>query len=72
MTGRRWEVGSRERPLQPYFSLVSDVTAQAVAQNTVYARNHLSLATSADLMNWTICSTLLRDDTGFSLLDSAR
>lgn len=38
----------------------------------MYARNHLVLATSKDLYNWTICETILDDDTGLPDADSAR
>lgn len=57
-----------------YFSLTTDVTPVAVASGTVYARNHLVLATSVGgLANWSVCATLLVDDTGFlSAADSAR
>ena len=55
-----------------YYTLSTDVTATAVAQDTVYARNHLVIASSADLFNWTICGTVLADDTGFDPIDSAR
>ena len=55
-----------------YYTLATDVTSVAVAQGTVYARNHLVLAYSADLFNWTTCLTLLGDDTGLSSVDSAR
>ena len=55
-----------------FFTLSTDVTARAVAQGTVYARNHLVLAVSANLYDWETCSTLLMDDTGFTSVDSAR
>lgn len=55
-----------------YYTLSTDVTPTAVTQNTVYARNHLVLATSPDLFNWTTCATVLADDTGFDAVDSAR
>ena len=60
--------------LHRYFSLTTDVTPVAVASGTVYARNHLVLATSVGgLANWSVCATLLVDDTGFlSAADSAR
>ena len=42
------------------------------SQNTVYARNHLSLVASSNLYDWKICDTILDDDTGFTNNDSAR
>jgi hypothetical protein len=55
-----------------YYTLFTDVTEVTRRQNTVYARNHLVLARSPDLFNWTTCITLLEDDTGFDSLDSVR
>ena len=55
-----------------FFTLSPDVTETALAQNTVYARNHLVLAVSADIYNWNTCAVLLVDDTGLSTIDSAR
>ena len=55
-----------------FITLSTDVTASAVAQNTVFARNHLVLAVSANLYDWSTCSTLLMDDTGLTAVDSAR
>jgi len=55
-----------------YFTLASEVTPAAVALGTVYARNHLVVAVSVDLLNWTVCDTLLVDDTGLPDTDSAR
>ena len=54
-----------------YYALTTDVTPVAVAQNTVYARNHLVLTVSDNLRNWTTCDTLLKDDTGFTPLECA-
>jgi hypothetical protein len=47
-----------------YYTLSTDVIPDAVAQDVVYARNHLVLASSPDLYNWTICDAILADDTG--------
>jgi hypothetical protein len=68
-----------------YYTLSSSVTSAAVAaashcpawntpncQATIGARNHLVLARSTDLINWRVCDTLLSDDTGFNIEDSAR
>jgi hypothetical protein len=55
-----------------YFTLSTDATAVAIAQDTVFARNHLILAVSADLFRWDTCTVVLMDDTGFSSVDSAR
>ena len=55
-----------------FFTLSTDVTETALAQNTVFARNHLVLAVSADIYTWNTCAVLLMDDTGLSALDSAR
>ena len=55
-----------------FITLSTDVTASAVAQDTVFARNHLVLAVSANLYDWSTCSTLLMDDTGLTAVDSAR
>eukprot|EP01047_Picozoa_sp_COSAG01_P006654 COSAG01_NODE_244_length_20489_cov_21.366748_3_plen_1243_part_00 len=68
-----------------YYTLSTAVTSAAIAgasqcaswntpncQKTIAARNHLVLARSSDLVKWHSCETLLTDDTGFGLLDSAR
>ena len=55
-----------------YLTLSTDATDVAIAQDTVFARNHLILAVSADLFRWDTCTVVLMDDTGFSSLDSAR
>jgi hypothetical protein len=63
----------RRDPLSKlYFTLTTDVTDLAIAQDTVFARNHLVLAVSADLYNWETCTVVLMDDTGLSSLDSAK
>jgi hypothetical protein len=36
------------------------------------ARNNLVLSTSSDLVHWTVCTTVMSDDTGFSAADSAQ
>jgi hypothetical protein len=65
--------GAKQRSAERlYYSLVNDVTTGAAQRDLVYARNHLSLAVSADMYNWTVCATLLTDDTGFDPVDSAR
>jgi hypothetical protein len=65
--------GAQQKSAQRlYYSLVNDVTEAAVRRDLVYARNHLSLAVSADLYNWTVCATVLTDDSGFDPVDSAR
>ncbi len=55
-----------------YFAVSTNVTTQAVALGAIGARNNLVLSTSADLLHWTVCKTLLRDDTGFTPADSAK
>ena len=68
-----------------YYTLSTSVTAAAVAaashcphkgrdcqQATIRARNNLVLAMSTNLLDWHTCSTLLTDDTGFDIVDSAR
>jgi hypothetical protein len=55
-----------------FFTLSTDVTSTAIAQNTVFARNHLVLAVSADIYKWETCTVVLMDDTGLSSVDSAR
>lgn len=55
-----------------YYTLSTNVTDQNIALNLVYARNNLVFAASDDLYHWRVCSTLLRDDTGFDAVDSAR
>eukprot|EP00052_Salpingoeca_macrocollata_P030064 m.312665 g.312665 ORF g.312665 m.312665 type:complete len:386 (+) comp23048_c0_seq36:3911-5068(+) len=62
----------RRAPNKMYYTLSTDVTAENVKLNLVYARNHLVLAASADLIHWKTCTTLLYDDTGFDATDSAR
>ena len=47
-----------------YLTLSTDATPSAIAQNTVFARNHLVLAASADLYLWDTCYVVLMDDTG--------
>lgn len=67
-------VGTASPSDYSYYSLTTDVTPAAVTHGTVYARNHLVLAVSVGgLTNWSVCSTLLVDDTGLlSAVDSAR
>jgi|EP00945_MAST-04E_sp_MAST-4E-sp1_P001041 hypothetical protein len=55
-----------------FYTLSNNVTPEARALGTIYARNHLVLARSTDLVHWDICKTLLQDDTGFGPIDSAR
>jgi hypothetical protein len=59
-----------------YYSLATDVTPGAVSSGTIGARNHLVLAVSGKdpvSSKWTVCKTLLLDDTGFATpADSAR
>ena len=55
-----------------YFAVSTNVTAQAVALGAIGARNNLVLSTSVDLLQWKVCTTLLRDNTGFSPADSAK
>ena len=55
-----------------YYTLSTNVTDQNIALNQVYARNNLVFAASDDLYHWKVCSTLLKDDTGFNAVDSAR
>lgn len=63
----------RRHPVsKKYYALSTDVTPAAVAGGWVYARNHLVLAQSDNLWNWTTCGTLLSDDTGMPPADSAR
>ena len=47
-----------------YLTLSTDATPSAIAQDTVFARNHLVLAASADLYHWDTCYVVLMDDTG--------
>ena len=47
-----------------YLTLSNDATPSAIAQDTVFARNHLVLAASADLYHWDTCYVVLMDDTG--------
>eukprot|EP00038_Savillea_parva_P021087 m.33293 g.33293 ORF g.33293 m.33293 type:complete len:508 (+) comp5005_c0_seq1:99-1622(+) len=62
----------RDPTTKLYYTLSTDVTPQAVEINTVFARNHLIMAVSADLETWKFCDTLLTDDTGFPPADSAQ
>lgn len=62
----------RDPDTKNYYTLSTDVTPEAVAIDTIYARNHLTLSVSNDLFNWQFCDTLLTDDTGFEPPDSAR
>ena len=69
-----------------YYTLSSSVTSAAISaashcplwntpfcQATIGARNHLVLARSEDgIADWRVCDTLLSDDTGFTIEDSAR
>ena len=55
-----------------YYALSTNITAEAVAVGATGARNNLVLSTSRDLRSWRVCRTLLADDTGFSVADSAR
>eukprot|EP01045_Picozoa_sp_COSAG04_P015616 COSAG04_NODE_1246_length_7582_cov_2.322555_4_plen_814_part_00 len=67
-----------------YYTLSTSVTTAAVAaashcahkdrdcEATISARNNLVLAMSTNLLDWHTCSTLLTDDTGFDIVDSAR
>jgi hypothetical protein len=59
-------------PEQPYFAVSTNVTDELVALNMCGARNNLVLSTSPDLVHWTVCSTVMVDDTGFSAADSAQ
>ena len=62
----------RDQKSGDFFTLSNNVTAEAISLGTVYARNNLILARSKDLLHWHVCKTLLRDDSGFDPLDSAR
>lgn len=78
---RRSRMGNRH-----YYTLSSSVTSAAISaashcplwntpfcQATIGARNHLVLARSEDgIADWRVCDTLLSDDTGFTIEDSAR
>ena len=55
-----------------YFAVSTNVTAEAAALGTIGARNNLVLSTSLDLLQWKVCKTLLRDNTGFTPADSAK
>lgn len=55
-----------------YYALSTDVTPEAAAAGLIGARNHLVLATSADLRVWRTCTTVLEDDTGFVANDSVK
>jgi hypothetical protein len=59
-------------PEQPYFAVSTNVTDELVALNMCGARNNLVLSTSSDLVHWTVCTTVMSDDTGFSAADSAQ
>ena len=50
--------------IREYLTLSTDATPSAIAQDTVFARNHLVLAASADLYHWDTCYVVLMDDTG--------
>jgi hypothetical protein len=51
-----------------FLSIVNDVTERNRETGNVFARNHLSLAVSApdSLYEWSVCATLLTDDTGIA------
>jgi hypothetical protein len=68
--------GAAEEPLNRgararYFAVSTNITDEALALGAIGARNNLVLSSSSDLINWRICKTLLRDDTGFQPADSA-
>jgi hypothetical protein len=68
--------GAAEEPLKRgararYFAVSTNITDEALALGAIGARNNLVLSSSSDLINWRICKTLLRDDTGFQPADSA-
>ena len=62
----------RRAPSGSYYTISSSVTPRAVQIGSVGARNHLVLGFSPDAIRWTVCWTLLIDDSGFDALDSAR
>jgi hypothetical protein len=55
-----------------YYAVSTNITQQALAVNATGARNNLVFSFSADLVNWSVCKTVLRDDSGFTPLDSTR
>ena len=75
-----------QEPSRHYYTLSNSVTSAAVAaashcpawntpfcQATIGARNHLVLARSENgLDGWRVCDTVLSDDSGFNIEDSAR
>jgi hypothetical protein len=56
-----------------WYTLSNEVTRANAALGPLglAARNHLVLATSLDVFNWTVCTTVLADDSGLSDADSA-
>lgn len=63
----RWDPTSKH-----YYTLSTNLTEQHMSQGSWMARNNLLLASSPNLVDWHICETLLRDDSGFLPQDSAR
>jgi hypothetical protein len=54
-----------------YYAVSNNVTREMLGIGAVNARNNLVLSTSQDLVTWSVCSSVLSDDTGFTLQDSA-
>ena len=55
-----------------YYAVSTNATREAIALGQPGARNNLVFSTSTDLLSWRVCSTLLRDDTGFTPTDSIK
>ena len=60
-----------DSPTPRYYAASNDVTGSNAAQGLVFARNNLVLSTSDDLLEWQVCSTILRDDSEFDAITSA-